>query len=105
MLEACWDFLEKLEACRGQLGLYKTFLSPTDDPVDYPYLTYNNVLVWKALQVSAGVLERLGQREKAEEVRSESTALHRRIQELCITAGPLGPMYAWACLLYTSRCV
>ena len=96
VLEACWDFLEKLEACRGQLGLYKTFLSPTDDPVDYPYLTYNNVLVWKALQVSAGVLERLGQREKAEEVRSESTALHRRIQELCITAGPLGPMYAWA---------
>ncbi len=30
-----------------EIDLYETFLQPTDDPIVYPYLTYNNVLVWK----------------------------------------------------------
>lgn len=30
--------------------LYDTFLQPTDDEHVYPYITYNNVLVWKALK-------------------------------------------------------
>lgn len=29
--------------------LYETFLQPTDDEIVYPYLTYNNVLVWRSL--------------------------------------------------------
>jgi meiotically up-regulated gene 157 (Mug157) protein len=29
--------------------LYSTFLQPTDDEINYPYLCYDNVLVWKAL--------------------------------------------------------
>lgn len=31
------------------INLYETFLQPTDDEIVYPYLTYNNVLVWNAL--------------------------------------------------------
>ena len=30
--------------------LYETFLMPTDDVRTYPYLTYDNVLVWRALR-------------------------------------------------------
>ena len=30
--------------------LYDTFLQPTDDEHIYPYITYDNVLVWKALK-------------------------------------------------------
>lgn len=30
-----------------QFDLYETFLQPTDDMAVYPYLTYDNVLVWK----------------------------------------------------------
>ena len=30
--------------------LYDTFLQPTDDEHVYPYITYDNVLVWKALK-------------------------------------------------------
>jgi uncharacterized protein len=30
-----------------EFSLYKTFLQPTDDPIVYPYLTYNNMLVWR----------------------------------------------------------
>jgi len=29
--------------------LYSTFLQPTDDEIVHPYITYDNVLVWKAL--------------------------------------------------------
>ena len=32
-------------------GLYETFLQPTDDTIKYPYLTYNNVLVWKNYKI------------------------------------------------------
>ncbi len=34
-----------------KLGLYETFLQPTDDMRVYPYLTYNNVLVWKVYKI------------------------------------------------------
>ena len=36
-----------------ELGLYETFLQPTDDEHVYPYLTYDNVLVWKGLRAMA----------------------------------------------------
>lgn len=48
------DILKKLEErkhCREPL--YDTFLQPTDDEIVYPYLTYNNVLVWRALNALA----------------------------------------------------
>ena len=35
------------------VDLYETFLLPTDDLPQYPYCTYDNVLVWKALRVAA----------------------------------------------------
>lgn len=35
----------------NKLGLFETFLQPTDDMNVYPYLTYNNVLVWKVYKI------------------------------------------------------
>lgn len=35
------------------VDLYDTFLLPTDDVAVYPYCTYDNVLVWKALKAVA----------------------------------------------------
>lgn len=44
------DILKKLEERKHpEAALYETFLQPTDDEIVHPYLTYNNVLVWKAL--------------------------------------------------------
>jgi hypothetical protein len=34
--------------------LFGTFLMPTDDMTTNPYLTYNNVLVWRALNIISG---------------------------------------------------
>ena len=61
------DFLTELAEWKGENGLYKTFLSPTDDPAqDYPYLTYNNALVHRTLQVIAQLFERQGKHQWAQ---------------------------------------
>lgn len=76
-------------------GLFKTFLDPSDDPVVYPYLTYNNAL----LQCVFSFLGSL----QAEELwfhRSDfqilAAELRQTIYEHCIIKGPLGLMFAWA---------
>lgn len=52
VLESIELILQRLDENRHpDLPLYKTFLQPTDDPIVYPYLTYNNVLVWKAYMI------------------------------------------------------
>ena len=44
------EILEKLaEKRHSSISLYETFLQPTDDERVYPYLTYDNVLVWRGL--------------------------------------------------------
>lgn len=48
------QILGTLEAmAHPEVPLYETFLQPTDDEIVYPYLTYNNVLVWRALEALA----------------------------------------------------
>lgn len=70
------------------VDLYETFLLPTDDPAEYPYCTYDNVLVWKAL----GAATRLGlgseYAEQAERVRAA-------IWQYCVVDGPDGRLFAW----------
>lgn len=42
------EILEKLaEKRHAHIPLYETFLQPTDDERVHPYLTYDNVLVWR----------------------------------------------------------
>lgn len=44
------QILKVLESMRHpEIALYETFLQPTDDEIVYPYLTYNNVLVWRSM--------------------------------------------------------
>lgn len=44
------QILKTLDSMRHpEIALYETFLQPTDDEIVYPYLTYNNVLVWRSL--------------------------------------------------------
>jgi hypothetical protein len=48
------EILEKLSQHKNaDVDLYETFLQPTDDERKYPYLTYDNVLVWKGLHAVA----------------------------------------------------
>lgn len=84
--------------------LIATFLDPSDDPVTKPFLTYDNVLAWRALLVAATVLEKRGQdsqsgqseRERAAGLRREADELAAAIKKHCVVPGPFGPMFAWA---------
>ena len=48
------QILKKLDSMKHpEVALYETFLQPTDDEIIYPYLTYNNMLVWRSLKALA----------------------------------------------------
>lgn len=63
--------LDRLKAVKhSSISLYETFLQPTDDEIVHPYLTYNNVLVWKALKSLAALSDSYSYlANEAEEVR------------------------------------
>lgn len=54
VLQGVRQILSTLDSMRHpQIPLFETFLQPTDDEIVFPYLTYNNVLVWRALRTLA----------------------------------------------------
>lgn len=67
------QILKTLDSMRhSEIALYETFLQPTDDEIVHPYLTYNNVLVWRSLNALAklypgkyGALSRQAEEVKA----------------------------------------
>lgn len=74
----------------AQLGLYETFLQPTDDMHVYPYLTYDNVLVWKTFLLLADMLDENALIGDAEQVRTAILA-H------CIKEHNGKQVYCWSC--------
>ena len=54
ILEGLEKILTKLKSKRHkEIALYETFLMPSDDIAKEKYLTYDNVLVWKSLNILA----------------------------------------------------
>lgn len=79
-----------------EVELYETFLQPTDDMIVYPYLTYNNALVYTMLHYLAELMrDRKGEAwcrsltERAERIR-------RAIYEHCVIEVDGKPMFAWS---------
>lgn len=69
--------------------LYETFLQPTDDMHNYPYLTYDNVLVWKALNALGCWLNRADLVQEAERVK-------QAILENCVFDHHGKRIFAWS---------
>jgi hypothetical protein len=82
----------------GRPVLCRTFLDPSDDPVEFPFLTYSNVLLWKAWMIASSVFKRLGgdYAHAANDLLRAAKALEDAIRRYCVVDGPSGPMYAWA---------
>lgn len=76
--------------------LFSTFLHPSDDPIVYPYLTYDNVLAWRALRYMACVHERAGRLRRSHRCQQAAEQLKREIRELLVVDGPFGPMFCWS---------
>ncbi len=83
--------LKRLKSKRHpDVALYETFLQPTDDLRRYPYLTYDNVLVWYSLRKLAQYNPELaGLEEEAERIRAA-------IAEHCVKIKDGKKMYAWS---------
>lgn len=88
--------LEKMRRWQDPVSeLYGTFLDPSDDPVSYPYLIYNNVLAWCALQFM-GSLQENKLWESEHNCALLANSLYQAINTHGIVSGPNGPIYAWA---------
>ncbi len=94
--QALAEFPDVLHELGGPGPLYRTFLDPSDDPPPYPFLTYDNALLWRALME----LGRLGRRVRlgrlAEWAERTARQLRHAILSTCVVEGPFGPMFAWA---------
>ena len=88
--------------------LYGTFLLPTDDPTDFPYVTTGNALVAAAFDALAGLTEQMeGDRggpgggfaaqQMAADHRRHAAAIRAAMAERLIIHGPQGDSWAWAC--------
>lgn len=72
------------------LGLYETFLQPTDDMHVYPYLTYDNVLVWKTFHLLAEFMGNDALVKAGEDVKE---SIHKH----CIKTKNGKKVFAWSC--------
>lgn len=86
----------KLFAQKSESGLYRTFLDPSDDPVKYPFLTYDNVLCWRAFKDLAGFYKLMGNKRLDRVFQSAASILKANIYRHCLADGPLGKMFCWA---------
>jgi len=77
-------------------ALFSTFLDPADDPVIYPYLTYNNALVSIFLAAVSGFREYYEEWERAAHSAEWSARVKQDIMKYCVVEGPEGPIFAWA---------
>ena len=92
--DALEDILLKLRAQRHQeIALYATFLQPTDDLHRYPYLTYDNMLVWRTLHL-------LGEWLGRPECLAKAEAVRLAIWKHCVFVHQNRRIFAWSVDLF-----
>jgi hypothetical protein len=95
----CDGFVAMIAPWRNAaLGLYATFLLPTDDPTRHPYTTTDNALVRAALDALGHLAAmRDADTPDAAGLATLSTELGQAIIDRLVTQGPHGAMWAWGC--------
>ncbi|MDO9574059.1 MAG: glycoside hydrolase family 125 protein [Candidatus Contubernalis sp.] len=87
---------EKLMSRRDEsTGLFSTFLDPSDDPVKYPFLIYDNALAHRSLDFLAE-LEEKKIIALSGSFKGVAEVLKENIYRLGVVEGPLGSMFAWS---------
>lgn len=76
-------------------SLYRTFLDPSDDPVLYPFLIYDNALLQCGFTYLAR-LQEAGRWHNPTDFAGPADALQQEIYRQGTVKGPCGIMYAWA---------
>ncbi len=90
IVDALESILLKLESRKHpEIELYSTFLQPTDDMHNYPYLTYNNVLVWKTFIILSKWFRNPQLVKKADNVK-------KAIEKYCVLIHEGKQIFAWS---------
>ena len=90
IMDVITSILEKIKSRKHpDTDLYSTFLQPTDDMHLYPYLIYDNVLVWKTLTILSAWLNTSDPAEQADRVKAA-------IQTHCVRIHEGKQIYAWS---------
>jgi uncharacterized protein len=90
--------LQRLAAHRGPEGLYWTEQDSQDENRTQIYETYDNALVWRALEDAADLYLALGDTARATQLRSQATAVHAAVMKRLVSPGApgaSGPIFAF----------
>jgi hypothetical protein len=87
----------------SKIDLYETWLLPSDDPWPQRYVTYDNVLVWRALTDLAFLFRKLKRASDAKKVLKQASLVRQAILKHCTTEGKVGRMFAWSVDLQGQR--
>jgi uncharacterized protein len=74
----------------ASMGLYTSLQDSQDEYQKRPYLTYDNVLTWRALLDMAALFDRLKEPDQAREMTERAAALKEAILKHCVAPGPPG---------------
>lgn len=89
--------LKRLRTKRhSAVALYETFLLPTDDMRTYPYITYDNVLVWCALHEIAELYEGVWPEERLRLLIGEVASVREAILKNCVFEKDGRNIFAWS---------
>lgn len=78
------------------IDLYETFLQPTDDMALHPYLTYCNVLVWKAFNGIIDICKGTRSKEFCNELSQRAKRVKAAILKHCIVEYDGKQVFAWS---------
>jgi uncharacterized protein len=74
----------------AETGLYSSLQDSQDEFQPLPFITYDNVLSWRALVDLASLFNRLNETDEAEKLTARATALHAAILAHCVSADAPG---------------
>ena len=89
--EAVTFLLDRIEAHRdAATGLYATLQDAQDEYEKPPFITYDNVLVWKTLLDAKALLEHLQETADAQKLAERAAQLREAILKYCVAGGAPG---------------
>jgi hypothetical protein len=77
-------------------ALYETDLLPSDDPWPQRYITYDNVLVWRALTDMAFLYKKIKRTKDAKAALKLASEVKKAILKHCVVPTKSGALYAWS---------
>ncbi|WP_353892302.1 glycoside hydrolase family 125 protein [Proteinivorax hydrogeniformans] len=89
-----WECIK--ERYDDKTGLYSTFLLPSDDPADYPFVTINNVILLRGLKNFVKLLKAKDRLKDAENVAQKMSKIKDGIHKYLVKEIDGKKMYLWS---------